>query len=170
MHIRNHGWDEYNLLRPQPARKHRNRHEYMTASGDLECCLLNYVPNMPLSYKSVSIAAILIDSGDPKNEGCTMICAADWQRRVRALDSDAHLEMLDASLAEMKERLRSPSEGANLFRRIKDSFSNTVRVSQSRKCRGASSPEAMESFANKFLDETSKISPNLSEMQVLQGR
>ncbi|MGD0571145.1 MAG: DUF3037 domain-containing protein [Candidatus Sulfotelmatobacter sp.] len=133
----------------------------MTASNDIEYCLLHYVPNVLLSEKSVSIAAILINPSDPKHEACAMICAADWQMRVRVLDPDADLEMLDSLLAELREKLLSPSESSDVIRRMKDSFSNAVQVSQSRICRVASNLD-VHAFAKRLLEETS---PNLSEIQ-----
>jgi hypothetical protein len=137
----------------------------MIASSAVEYCLLHYVPNVLLSDKSVLIAAIFIDSSDPRNEVCAMICAADWQTRVRILDPDADLEMLDALLSEIREQLVSQSRSSDMIGQMMDSFSNAVQVSQSRKCPVASDPEAIEAFARRLLLETSSVAPSVSEVR-----
>lgn len=137
----------------------------MTTSGDIEYCLLYYVPNVLLSNKRFSIAAILIDAGDPRHKVCEMICSPDWQRRVRVLDPDADLEMLAALLAEIREQLVSPSTSSNMIDQMMESFSNVVQVSQTRKYPVTSDPETIKAFAKRLLLETSSVVPAVSEMR-----
>jgi hypothetical protein len=106
----------------------------VTGFSDVEYCVLHYVPNTVIRDERVSVAAIFTNSSEPGNKICTMICAANWQTKVRGLDPDADLAMLDALLKEIGERLQSPSERSDMIRQIEESFSNAVWVSQRRKC------------------------------------
>src|SRR5713226_7521525 len=133
----------------------------MTESSN-EYCLLHYVPNV-LSDKRVSIAAIIFfDSSDPVNGVCVMICAADWQTKVRTVDSDADLDMLEAQLTEIGDRLLSPNHRFDRIRQLEDSFSNVVQVSPRRRYPLARNPEAAGAFARRLLEKASKISPGSS--------
>src|SRR5580693_2120877 len=118
----------------------------MTTSPSVEYCRLHYVPNI-LSDKTVSIAAITLPSGALETEACGMIYAADWQTKVQVLDPDADLEMLNALLSEIRDRLVSPSQCSDMIHQLEDSFSNVVQVSPARLCTPASSPTDIESFA-----------------------
>jgi hypothetical protein len=129
----------------------------MAESSNLEYCLLHYVPNL-LRDKSVSIAAIVFNSGDLENGICTMIYAADWQINVRLLEPNTDLEMLNAVLTEIRNRLLSPSQRSDMIRQMEDSFSNVIQVSQRRKYRFDARPEAIGDFARRLLRKTSKIS------------
>jgi hypothetical protein len=138
----------------------------MTESRNVEYCLLRYVPNV-LSDRSVSIAAIVINSSNLENGICTMICAADWEAKVRILDPDADVGMLEALLTEIRDRLLSASQRSDMILQLEDSFSNAVQVSQRRKCPVALRPEAVEAFARRLLQKTSKISPTSSGMRAV---
>jgi hypothetical protein len=111
----------------------------MTTLPSVECWLLYYVPNL-LSDKTVSIAAIIIPSGDLETGACGMIYAADWQTQVRVLDPDADLEMLNALLSEIRDRLVSPSQCSDMIHQLEDSFSNIVQIAPARLSTVASSP------------------------------
>lgn len=128
----------------------------MTQSKSVDYCLLRYVPNM-LSEKSASIAAIFVTSGDLENGICTMVCAPDWETTVLDLDPDVDLEMLNALLTEIRDRLLSARQRSEVIRQLEDSFSNAIQVSERRKCPGVLSPEAVEAFARSLLRETSKM-------------
>jgi hypothetical protein len=137
----------------------------MTTSRDIDYCLLYYVPDVLCSDKSVSIAAILVKSTDPRIEVCAMVCAADWQRKVQILDPDADLEMLDATLSEIRQQLASPSRSSGMIGQMMDSFSSAIQVSQRQKCPSASDPEGIEAFVRRLLLETSSVAPSVCEMQ-----
>jgi predicted lipoprotein len=136
----------------------------VTEYTNIEYCLLSYVPNV-LSCEGVSIAAIFIDSTDPEEENCTMRFAEDWQTKVRLLDLDSDLDMLAALLTEIRDRLLSKPERRDMIRRMEDSFSNVVQISQRQKCPVAPRPETIEAFARELLGKTSKTR-HLSRTQV----
>jgi len=133
----------------------------MTESSNFEYCLLHYVPSL-LSDKSVSIAVIVFNSSDLENGICTMICAADWQTKVRILEPNTDLEMLSVLLTEIRDRLLSPSHRSDMIRQMEDSFSNIVQVSQRRKYRFDATPEAVGAFARRLLEGTAKVSSGSS--------
>jgi hypothetical protein len=132
----------------------------MTESSGLEYCFLQYVPNI-VRDKSVSIAAIFIDPSDLENGMCAMICAPNWQTKVRHLDPDADLEMLEALLTEIRDRLLSKQNRSEMIGEMEDSFSNGVKVSRRWKCPVAPGAE-IEAFALRLLTMKSEMPPSFS--------
>ena len=122
---------------------------------NVEYCLLSYVPNI-FSCESVSIAAIFIDSTDPEEEYCTVSVAENWQTKVRLLDSDSDLDMVEALVTEIRDRLLSKHKQRDMIRQMEDSFSNVVQVSRRQKCPAAPGPDTIEAFARELLGDTSK--------------
>jgi hypothetical protein len=104
----------------------------MDESSNVEYCLLRYVPNVTCK-EGVSIAAIFIDVSDLDKEVCAITFAPYWQERVRLFDPDSDFEMIEATLAEIQDRLRSPAS-RYMLRQMEDSFSNIIRISDRKKC------------------------------------
>src|ERR1700685_1801955 len=104
----------------------------MAMSSNLEYCVLRYAPNV-IRREGVSIAAIFIDTSDPPNEVCAISFAADWRDRVRLIDQDSDLEMIEAMVAEIRDRLRSQTH-CDLLHQMEDLFSNTIQLSERKKC------------------------------------
>ena len=126
----------------------------MTTSTTVEYCFLHYVPNVAAD-KSISIAAIFIDPTNLDDGICTVCIAANWQTEVQLLDPDSDLEMLEALLKEIQDRLLSRSERYGVIRQLEDSFSNVVQISHRRKCPIAPCPEALDAFARELLERMS---------------
>jgi DUF3037 family protein len=133
----------------------------MSESRNVEYCVLRYVPNV-LSDKIASIAAIFIDSSDLENGICTMILAPNWRIEAQLLDPDADLEMLEALLTEVRDRLHSKQQRGEMIRELEDSFSNIVQVSQRWKCPVIASRENIEAFARRLLGKKWEMPPNRS--------
>lgn len=127
----------------------------MIQSSGVEYFFLCYVPD-PVSHRSVSIAVILIDPCDLEKGVCTMSSPQDWKSRVWFLDPDSDLEMLEALMTEIRDRLRSSSERSEMIQQLEDSFSNVIQVSRRRKCPFAPTPETASAFARQLLQTTSK--------------
>jgi len=136
----------------------------MTAPSNVEYFFLHYLPNL-IGDRSVSIAAVLLDSNDLDNGICTMFFAADWQRRVRLVDPNSDLKMLEAMLEEIRDRLRSPEQRVDMIEQMEGSFSNVIRVSERRRCSLEVSVANIEDYANTLLQKGSKMSPGLCERQ-----
>lgn len=122
----------------------------MTASSNLEYCVLRYAPNV-IGREGVSIAAIFID---PSDQVCATIFVPHWQEIVRLFDPDSDLEMLAAMLSDIRERLLSPGN-RDMLRTIEDSFSNVIQVSERRRCPIAANLGSVEAFAHALLEKTS---------------
>jgi hypothetical protein len=137
----------------------------MNVARNVEYCVLDYVPNI-VRDKSVSIAAIFMDTSDEENGTCTMTLASDWETQVRLLDPDADLEMVAALLTEIQERLVSPARPSEVIHQLEDSFSNIIQVSERRKCLITRGAETIESFARRLLQKKSKAPPGLFGMHV----
>jgi hypothetical protein len=138
----------------------------MTTSDDVEYFFLQYVPNV-VSGESVSIAAIFIEPTDPDQGICRFSLAEDWQTKVRCFDPDADVEMLEITLREIRDRLLSTIEHSDMLRELEDSFSNTLQISQRRKCPFVSTPENIAAFAHELFNKSSKVARGSSQMQTL---
>ena len=138
----------------------------MTTSRNVEYFFLQYVPNI-VSGESVSIAAIFIDPTDLDQGICRVCPAEDWQTKVRSLDPYADVEMLDAVLTEIRDRLLSHTRRSDMIRELEDSFSNSLQISQRRKCPISSTHEDIAVFAHELFDEPSKKPRGPSRMQAL---
>jgi hypothetical protein len=146
-----------------PSSQPETEQNGMTESSNIEYCFLRYVPKVD-SDMGVDIAVIFIDATDLENGICTVRVAADWQTKVRSIDQEGDLEMLSALLTEISDRLLSESERADMIHQLEDSFSNSVRVSQRRKCPVARRPGAIEAFARGLFSETSPPSSRSSNI------
>lgn len=121
----------------------------------LEYFLLRYLPTVT-GLESVPIAAIFLDPSGTENGICTMRFSANWQKSVLILDPDGDLEILEALLSEIRDRLLRPSERSEILRQLEDSFSNVVQVSERQPCYLTREPGAIETFARILLDKTEK--------------
>src|ERR1700685_4374065 len=99
----------------------------MAESRNLEYCVLRYAPNV-ISKEGVLIAAIFIYPSDPDREECAITFAPYWQEKIRLFDPDSDLEMIAATLDEIRDRLQSPTNRDTLHQ-LEDSFSNTIQIS-----------------------------------------
>jgi hypothetical protein len=125
----------------------------MAESRNLEYCVLRYVPNVT-SKEGVLIAAIFIDPSDPDREKCAITFAPYWQERIRFFDPDSDLEMIAATLAEIRDQLQSPTNRDTLHQ-LEDSFSNTIQISDRRKCAVPANSGSVEAFAFAILEKPS---------------
>jgi hypothetical protein len=136
----------------------------MSESGSVEYCFLRYVPNV-VSGMSVAIAVILVDPSGPEKGICGMILAPNWQSEVQLIDPECDLQVLEALLTEIRDRLVSECHRADMLRQIEDSFANVIQVSQRRKCPTTLRPEAVEAFARGLFEQGSKTSLFFSSTQ-----
>ena len=106
--------------------------KHTSGANSFEYRVLNYAPSI-LSDKKVPIAVVISDSSDQDGRRCILRVAADWRQRVRDLDGDADLEILDSFLKEVQARLlRDPIE---VMGQLEQSLSNTIQLSEPRKLR-----------------------------------
>jgi hypothetical protein len=118
--------------------------ETIFGTNSFEYRLINYVPSI-LSDEKVSIAAVIFDSSNRDGQKCILRVAPDWRRRVRDLDQDSDLEMLDSFLKEIWTRLIS--DPIEVMAQLEESLSNTIQISELRKSQVDPMPSNIEASA-----------------------
>lgn len=111
-----------------------------------EFLLVRYVPDT-VKNEFVNIGVVLREAGRP--EAAEVRFTRDWSR-VRCLDPDADVEMLEALENEIRA---SMADGANdLLGRISDSFSNMLQVTAPKACLAESLPAEMETLSRMYVE------------------
>jgi hypothetical protein len=111
-----------------------------------EFFLVRYVPDT-VKNEFVNIGVVLREAGRP--EAAEVRFTRDWSR-VRCLDPDADIEMLEALENEIRV---SMADGANdLLGRISDSFSNMLQVTAPKACLAESLPAEMEALSRMYVE------------------
>ncbi len=109
----------------------------MTSRQECEFLLVRYVPD-PVRNEFVHVGVILREMGRDGAAGrvASVKFTSDW-RRVRCLDPDADVGMLEGLESELRERFEAEARdgaGGNrgLMHVLEDSFSNSVQVTRAR--------------------------------------
>jgi hypothetical protein len=79
--------------------------------------------------------------------------ANDW-RRVKCLDPQVDLDVLEALAREVRKEVGEIGDCATLFNRMRDSFSNLIQLSPPMQIATASPVEEIETLASMFLNES----------------
>jgi Protein of unknown function (DUF3037) len=96
-----------------------------------EFSLVRYVPD-PVKNEFVNIGVILREAARP--DASMVRFTKDWAR-VRCVDPDADIEMLEAMEAEMRRRLiEANTHTAPLMKTIEDSFSHQLQMTEPKAC------------------------------------
>lgn len=130
-----------------------------------EFFLLRYAPDA-VKDEFVNIGVVLVDSG---GGWADVRLTKDW-KRVRCLDPDADVEMLEGLEREIKERM---NEGAGsqewLLKRMEDSFSNAIRITPAKAVLADSPQEEIGRLAEMYLERAKKGARAVSgRMQIFQ--
>jgi Protein of unknown function (DUF3037) len=109
--------------------------------------LLRWVPDA-VKNEFINIGLVLLPgTGAPE-----LRFTEDWSR-VRSLDPEADIEMLENFQAELGERLREAGEPSELLlRRIQDSFSNSLQASGFTACLADSPTAEADALARIYLE------------------
>ncbi len=75
----------------------------------------------------------------------------DW-RRVRCLDPQADVEMLEALERDIRGQLRQARDREALLRKLDDSFSNLIQVSPTKACLAEEPAKEMEIIARLYFE------------------
>jgi hypothetical protein len=119
----------------------------MAEKRQFEFFLLRYVPNA-VQDEFVSVGVVMVEPGA---DFADVRFTRDW-RRVRCLDPQADIEMLQALENDMKRELReSPTRDA-LLRRLNDSSSNLIQLSATRACLTENPAEEIETLARLYFE------------------
>jgi hypothetical protein len=135
----------------------------MTERLNCRFFLLRYAPDA-IKNEFVNIGLVLLPPGGPAEVRFTH----DWSR-VRCLDPQADIEVLEAIESDLREKLREMNgEHEFILRRIRDSFSNALQPSEFQGCLAESPAAEADELARLYLDRPRRRQPReLSTRQAI---
>lgn len=114
-----------------------------------EFSLIRYVPD-PVKDECVNIGVMLREAGRP--ETTVVRFTRDWSR-VRCVDPEADIEMLEALETEMRDRLAGGAiEMASMMKALEESFSNLLRMTEAKACLAESVPAEIEQLSRMYVE------------------
>jgi len=135
----------------------------MAERRQVEFFLLRYVPHA-VRQEFVNIGVLMVEAGANGSVFADVRFAKDW-RRVRCLDPQADVEVLEALLLEIRAEVGEIRDRAMLLRRMEDSFSNVIQLSAPMQVLTANAAEEIGTLASMFVDEA-----KVAAARVLTGR
>jgi hypothetical protein len=135
----------------------------MAERRQLEFFLLRYVPHA-VRQEFVNIGVLMVEGGANGSVLADVRFAKDW-RRVRCLDPQADVEVLEALLREIRAEVGEIRDRAMLIRKMEDSFSNVIQLSAPMAVVTATPEAEIEMVASMFVDEA-----KVASTRVLTGR
>jgi hypothetical protein len=124
---------------------------------DLQQCsffLLRYVPDT-VKNEFVNVGLVLL----PRAGGAELRFTRDWSR-LKCLDPQADLEVLEALESEMHDQLRAMNGDRDfILRRIQDSFSNSLQPSEWKACYATSPAAEADQLARLYLEQRRQRTP-----------
>jgi hypothetical protein len=129
----------------------------MAEKKHLEFFLLRYVPDA-VKDEFVNIGVVMVEGGSngaDVGRFADVRFTRDW-RRVRCLDPQADVEMLEALEREIRGQIADGNDRATLLRRLEDSFSNVIQLSAPKGCLAEDPAREIEVVASMYL-ETAKV-------------
>ena len=126
----------------------------MSSGSERRACefhLLRYVPDA-VRNEYVHIGVILREQGSPEQaspETALVRFTRDW-RRVRCLDPDADIALLEGMESELRRRFREEPDG-DLMRLLTESLSLSVQMTESKAYLAESLPAGMEELMRVYV-------------------
>ena len=111
-----------------------------------EFSLMRYVPD-PVRNEFVNIGVLLREAGRP--ESTIVRFTKDWSR-VRCLDQDADIAVLEALESEVRRRLLE--DGQPVMKILEDSFSMVLQITPSQGCLAESMPAEIEQLMQLYVE------------------
>ncbi|MFY9747867.1 MAG: DUF3037 domain-containing protein [Acidobacteriaceae bacterium] len=134
----------------------------MTDPLQCEFLLVRYVPD-PVKNEFVNIGVLLRETARP--ELPLVRFTKDWAR-VRCVDPDADIDMLEAMETEMRRRLLEPgADGPPLLATMEDSFSHQVQITAPKACLAENAAAGLEQLMQLYVEPR-----RLRGRQALSGR
>ncbi|HEY6445435.1 MAG TPA: DUF3037 domain-containing protein [Acidobacteriaceae bacterium] len=118
----------------------------MTDRVQCDFSLIRYVPDA-VKNEFVNIGVVLRDAARP--ETAEVRFTRDWAR-VRCVDPDADVAMLEAMEAEMRGRLAET--GAPLMKTMEDSFSHQLQITEPKACLAENIAAEMEQLMRLYVE------------------
>lgn len=122
----------------------------MADERQFEFFLLRYVPNA-VKDEFVNLGVVLLESGTNGSGFADARFIRDW-RRVRCLDPEVDIDMLEAMQREVQAQLSSVSSRDTLLKKLVDQFSNAIQVSSLKACLAAEPAKELETLASLYVD------------------
>ncbi len=119
----------------------------MDAKQPCSFFLLRYVPDA-VKNEFINFGLVLMPPAAPAE----LRFSKDWSR-VRALDPQADLELLEAVENELRDKLQNPAPDRDaVLKRIEESFSNALQVSEIKGCLAGSPAQEADFLARLYLE------------------
>ena len=120
-----------------------------------EFFLIRYVPDV-VKGEFTNIGVLLREAGGPPNaatpESAVVRFTRDWSR-VRCMDADADIGLLEALEGEIAERLRmSATDPKPVLALLQDTLSNSVQISEARASLAESMPAELEQLMRMYVE------------------
>ncbi len=135
----------------------------MAEKRQVEFFLLRYVPHA-VRQEFVNIGVLMVEPGENGAVLADVRFAKDW-RRVRCMDPQADVDVIEALLKEIRGEVGQVRDRAMLLRRMEDSFSGVIQLSGPMEVMTLAPAAEMEAMASMFVDET-----KVAATRVLTGR
>jgi hypothetical protein len=135
----------------------------MSDRRQIEFFLLRYVPHA-LRQEFVNIGVLMVEDGANGSVLTDVRFAKDW-RRVRGLDPQVDVDVIEALLRDIRREVGEVRDRATLLKKIEDQFSNVIQLSAPMRVLAASPAEEIETLASMFVDES-----KVAATRVLTGR
>jgi hypothetical protein len=126
----------------------------MAEKRKLEFFLLRYMPDA-VKDEFVNIGLVMMEPGANGGGFAEVRFTQDW-RRVRCLDPQADVEMLEAMEREVRGQIGGVQDREALMKRLNDSFSNLIQLSPAKGCLAEDPAREMEIMTSLYL-ETARI-------------
>jgi hypothetical protein len=122
----------------------------MADRRQFEFFLLRYVPD-EVKDEFVNVGVVMVEAGANGGGFADVRFTRDWGR-VRCLDPLADVEMLAALERDIREQLATTYDRGVLLRRLEDSFSNVIQLSQTKGCLAEDPVREIEAMASIYLE------------------
>ena len=141
----------------------------MAELKQLEFFLLRYVPDA-VKDEFVNVGVVMLEPGANGEGFADVRFTHDW-RRVRCLDPQADVEMLEALERDIREHLSEARSREVLLRKLNDSFSNLIQVSPTKACLAREPAKEIETLASLYFEGPKRVTRvGASERQrILRG-
>ena len=122
----------------------------MAEKRDVNVFVLEYAPSAAKN-DCVSFGVVMIEPEESAGRFAEVRFAKDW-RRVRCLDPGADVEYLEALEQELQQSLRETGSTSQLLKLLRESLSNTVRVSVTSQVQTENPTEELDLLARQYLE------------------
>ena len=116
----------------------------------LEFFLLRYAPDA-VKDEFVNIGLVMLEPGANGEGFADVRFTRDW-RRVRCLDPQADIEVLEALERDIRSQLVGTHDREGLVRRLQDSLSNVIQVSSTKACLAEAPAQEIEALARLYME------------------